>query len=122
MDKKFKFFKNGNKNKYIFSILPTKTRATQNEVALSYHRVRGLHFLEDVFVTTIGYQCCDDTSYLGSSSWQNSVYKQYLLKHNHNYKSTPDTRLRPIIFKTDLIEFQLPQRERFRQKGIGIMI
>ena len=34
-------------------MLPTKTIAAQNEVALSYHRVRGLYFLAVIFVTTI---------------------------------------------------------------------
>ena len=34
-------------------ILLTKIAAPQNEVALSYHRVRGLYFLAVVFVTTI---------------------------------------------------------------------
>ena len=31
------------------TILLTKTTAAQNEVALSYHRVRGLYFLAVVF-------------------------------------------------------------------------
>ena len=31
----------------------TKTTAAQNEVALSYHSVRGLYFLAVVFVTNI---------------------------------------------------------------------
>ena len=31
----------------------TKTTAEQNEVALSYHRMRGLYFLAVIFVTTI---------------------------------------------------------------------
>ena len=34
-------------------ILLTKTSATQNEVALSYHRLRGLYFLAVVFVAAI---------------------------------------------------------------------
>ena len=34
-------------------ILLTKTTAVRNEVALSYHSVRGLYFLAVVFVTTI---------------------------------------------------------------------
>ena len=34
-------------------ILLTETTAAQNEVVLSYHRVRGLHFLAVVFVATI---------------------------------------------------------------------
>ena len=34
-------------------ILLTKTTAAQNEVALSYHRERGLYFLAVVFVATI---------------------------------------------------------------------
>ena len=34
-------------------ILLTKTTAAQNEVALGYHRLRGLYFLAVVFVTTI---------------------------------------------------------------------
>ena len=51
------------KNIYIFFIdkkyinmiymLLTKTAATQNEVALSYHTVRGLYFLAVVFVATM---------------------------------------------------------------------
>ena len=36
-------------------ILPTKTTAAKNEVALSYDRVRGLYFLAVVFVATITY-------------------------------------------------------------------
>ena len=35
------------------NILLTKTTATRNEVALSYHRVRGLYFQTVVFVATI---------------------------------------------------------------------
>ena len=31
----------------------TKTTSAQNEIALSYHRVRGLYFLAVVFVSTI---------------------------------------------------------------------
>ena len=38
------------------TILLTKTTAVQNDVALSYHRVRGLYFLEVVFVRSI--VCC----------------------------------------------------------------
>ena len=34
-------------------ILPTKTTAARNGVALSYHRVRGLYFLAVVFAATI---------------------------------------------------------------------
>ena len=34
-------------------ILLTKTTAAQNEVALSYHKLRGLYFLAVVFVATI---------------------------------------------------------------------
>ena len=34
-------------------ILPTKTTAAQNEVALSYHNVRGLYFLAVVFTVTV---------------------------------------------------------------------
>ena len=35
------------------TILLTKTTAAQNEVALSYHKVRGLYFLAVVFVRSI---------------------------------------------------------------------
>ena len=35
------------------NILLTKTTAAQNEIALSYHRVRGLYFLAVFFVATI---------------------------------------------------------------------
>ena len=35
------------------TILLTKTTAVQNDVALSYHRVRGLYFLAVVFVRSI---------------------------------------------------------------------
>ena len=34
-------------------MLLTKTTAAQNEVALSYHRVRGQYFLAVVFAVTI---------------------------------------------------------------------
>ena len=37
----------------LISILPTKTTAARNAVALSYHRVRGLYFLAVVFAATI---------------------------------------------------------------------
>ena len=41
-------------NELSFSIiLLTKTAAAENEVALSYHRVRGLCFLAFIFVETI---------------------------------------------------------------------
>ena len=36
----------------LFILLP-KTTAAQNEVALSYHRVRGLYFVAAVFAVTI---------------------------------------------------------------------
>ena len=35
-------------------MLLTKTTTAQNEVALSYHKVRGLYFLAVVFVRSIG--------------------------------------------------------------------
>ena len=35
-------------------ILLIKTTAVQNEVALSYHSVRGLHFLAGIFAATRG--------------------------------------------------------------------
>ena len=35
------------------TLLLTKTTAAQNEVALSYHRVRGLYFLGVVFVRSM---------------------------------------------------------------------
>ena len=38
---------------YILYILLTKTTAAQNEVALSYHRVREFYFLAVVFEATI---------------------------------------------------------------------
>ena len=34
-------------------ILPTKTTASENEAALSYHRLRGIYFLAIVFVRSI---------------------------------------------------------------------
>ena len=37
----------------LYTILLTKTAAAQNEVALSYHKVRGLYFLAVVFAATI---------------------------------------------------------------------
>ena len=37
----------------IYKILLTKTTAVENEVALSYHRMRGLYFLAVVFASTI---------------------------------------------------------------------
>ena len=40
---------------YYTTILLTKTISAQNEVALSYHRVRGLYFMAVVFVATIVY-------------------------------------------------------------------
>ena len=36
----------------LYILLVTKITAAQNEIALSYHRVRGLFFLADIFVTT----------------------------------------------------------------------
>ena len=36
------------------TILLTNTTTSRNEVALSYHRVRGLYFLAVVFAATIG--------------------------------------------------------------------
>ena len=38
---------------FLISALLTKTTATQNEDALSYHRVRGLHFMAVIFVGSI---------------------------------------------------------------------
>ena len=38
-----------------YCILLIKTTAAQNEVALSYHKARGLHFLEAAFAATIVY-------------------------------------------------------------------
>ena len=42
-----------NNRKHLNIIVLTKTTAAQNEVALSYHRVRGLYFLAVVFGATI---------------------------------------------------------------------
>ena len=36
-----------------YTVLLTKTTAAQNEIALSYHRVRGLYFLAVAFTATI---------------------------------------------------------------------
>ena len=36
-----------------FTILLTKITAAQNEVVLSYHRVRGLYFLAIIFAVTL---------------------------------------------------------------------
>ena len=49
--KRFLAFRLKCNERYI--IVLTKTTATQNEAALSYHRVRGLHFQADVFEVTI---------------------------------------------------------------------
>ena len=38
---------------YASTIFPTKITAEQNEVALSYHKLRWLCFLAVIFVTTI---------------------------------------------------------------------
>ena len=38
-------------------ILLTKTTTAQNEVALSYHPVRGLYFMAVIFATTIYVLC-----------------------------------------------------------------
>ena len=35
------------------NILPTKTTAAQNKVALSYYRVRGVYFLAVIFASII---------------------------------------------------------------------
>ena len=42
------------------SMLVTKTTAVQNEVALSYHTVRGVYFSAVVFAATIYYQYKND--------------------------------------------------------------
>ena len=39
--------------KSVYTIVHTKTTAAKNEVALSYHRVRGLYFLAVVFVRSL---------------------------------------------------------------------
>ena len=38
---------------WIISILLTRTNVAQNEVALSYHRVRSLYFLAVIFAVTL---------------------------------------------------------------------
>ena len=38
---------------YFLNILLTKISAVQNEVALSYHKVRGVYFLAVIVATTI---------------------------------------------------------------------
>ena len=38
----------------IYYILLTKTTAARNRIALSYHSVRGLYLLADIFAPTIG--------------------------------------------------------------------
>ena len=43
--------KNGIEDKYIIHL--TKITAVKNEVALNYHRVRGLYFLVVIFAATI---------------------------------------------------------------------
>ena len=44
------------------TILLTKTTAAQNEVALSYHKVRGVHFLAVVFVYEVSNMKFDSKS------------------------------------------------------------
>ena len=48
----------------IYTILLTKITAAQNEVALSYHRVRGLYFLAAIFAATIVHSKTDVKSTL----------------------------------------------------------
>ena len=54
-DLKLEIYINGSSINYIINqnILLTKTTATQNEVALSYHRARGLYLLVVVSAGTI---------------------------------------------------------------------
>ena len=44
--------------KILSNILHTKTTAAQNGVALNYHKVRGLYFLEVAFVRSIVISVC----------------------------------------------------------------
>ena len=46
-------------------ILLTKIISPQNEVALSFHRMRGLYFLAVIFAATI---CNDDSDILNNNS------------------------------------------------------
>ena len=40
---------------HVAYILLTEITAVQNEIALSYHKVQGLYFLEVIFAATITY-------------------------------------------------------------------
>ena len=62
------------------SIFLTKITATQNEVALSYHRVRGLYFLAVVFEATV-YHCVRDYIYRRRS--YQCVYKTHDKIYNY---------------------------------------
>ena len=42
-----------NKSSFHNTIVLTKTTAAQNDIVLSYHRVRGLYFLAVVFAATM---------------------------------------------------------------------
>ena len=69
-------------------MLLTKTTAAQNEVALSYHKVRGLCFLAVVFVATIVL-----TEIIAKCQWK-------VLKTRTNYKRTKNTFIIKRVFST----------------------
>ena len=56
-------------------ILLTKITFTQNEVALSYHRVRGLYFLAVIFAATI--LCSGTEGYTVTNKTINSISCSY---------------------------------------------
>ena len=65
----------------IYYIFFKKTTATKNEVALSYHRVRGLYFLTVAFATTI-------TSNILQTSYQTLLSPWHRTRHTRSLPST----------------------------------
>ena len=54
----YKKYQNYKKSPHIIVILLTKITAVQNEVALTYHRVRGQSFMADAFAAAIAFVKC----------------------------------------------------------------
>ena len=83
----------------IIYILLTKTTAARNEVALSYHKVRGLYFLAVVFEATIDYN-----------------FPQFVNVHYHC------TLLLPYIFNKQICKFRCSSSSRKIRKCLFLKL
>ena len=91
----------------------TKITAAQNEVALSYHRMRGIYFLLVIFATTICYMfAMDDLVTIDTTQYtlysiHSIQYTVYLNFHNHHVYLHQRKASYAVVISYDNERFQI---------------